>query len=137
MAKSYRAAKAFNVGGDALTYYAEGEAFPAGSEHLAHLVKEGYVVEGKADKDAAPVDPVTGLPPDEAAVYEENQGTVADAQGTEVDVVGHDTPDAEDVEAATPAERAKAAKPKRAAAKRSTTKRATAKRSTAKRSTAK
>lgn len=130
MAKSHKAAVAFDIGGDPATHYEPGDSFPSDSPHLTDLVKGGYVSEqtgtGTKGEKSEPIDPATNLPVKDSKVYEENEGSVADVMGNEIDVVGFQTPDAADVQKQTPAQRAGAAKkaaPKSTSAKRTSAKR--------------
>lgn len=109
MAKSQHvAARAFDVGGEEVTHFEPGDPIRANHPHLEQLVKDGYVSDGSGVSSTEAIDPATNLPVKDAAVYEENEGSVADSVGTEVDVVGDGTPDAEDV--ASPKKRAPAKK---------------------------
>lgn len=115
MAKTYSAARGFSVGGSPATEYAEGDSFPASSPHVDQLLSDGYIVEGKHEAS-------TGLSPEEQAVYEENEGSVADVAGNQIDVVGFDAPSAEEVTGDAKPARKTAAKKKTAARKSTRTK---------------
>lgn len=110
MADKFSATRPFDVGGETVTHFEAGDPVPADHPHLDALLKDGYVQrgDGKATREASggPVDPATNLPVKDAEVYEANEGSVADVAGNEIDVVGHGTPDAEDVQAASPKQRA-------------------------------
>src|SRR3954466_848159 len=109
MAKSQHvAARAFDVGGEEVTHFEARDPIPANHPHLEQLVKDGYVSDGSGVSSKEAIDPATNLPVKDAEVYEENEGSVADSVGTEVDVVGDGTPDAEDVQVASPKKRASA-----------------------------
>lgn len=111
MADKYSAARAFDVGGETVEHFEPGDSVPGDHPHLQALLKDGYVQrgDGAATRKASegPLDPATNLPVKDAEVYEANEGSVADVAGNEIDVVGHGTQDAEAVEGAPPAERAK------------------------------
>lgn len=95
MAKTYKAKVPFDIGPeDPPTHFDVGDSVPESHEHFKTLLENGYISEAKA-VDSMTAEP--GLSAKEQAVYEENQGTAPDVVGTQVDVVGEGTPDAEDV----------------------------------------